>query len=133
MKCSVVTPEKTVIKQETSFVVVPLYDGEYAIAEGHTPVIGRIGAGELRITTTEGILHWYIEGGFLDVNNGDISILTGRAFPADHLTAETAADALKAALARDTSTEELRTVQEFAVKAARTQIRLAEKMTAKHN
>ena len=48
MKCVAVTPEKTVFDLEVDFVVVPLYDGEYGVGVDHSPVVGRIGAGELR-------------------------------------------------------------------------------------
>jgi len=63
MKCSVVTPEKTEVECEASFVAIPLFDGEYGVAPLHTPMVGRIGAGELRIKTPEDKTErYFIEG-----------------------------------------------------------------------
>ena len=49
LQCVVVTPEATVIDTPAEFVALPLYDGEVGIAPGRSPLIGRLGYGELRI------------------------------------------------------------------------------------
>jgi len=68
MKCVAITPEKTVFDQEVKFVVVPLYDGEYGVGANHSPVVGRLGVGELRLTLADKSMeHWYVEGGFVEV------------------------------------------------------------------
>ena len=80
MKCCVVTPEATVVDKDARFVVAPLYDGEYGVAENHAPVVGRLGAGELRMTLLDGTIErWYVEGGFVEVVNNTISLLVNRA------------------------------------------------------
>ena len=53
MQCIIVTPETTIVDCQASFVAVPLYDGELGIAAHHTPLVGRLGAGELRIVLGE--------------------------------------------------------------------------------
>ena len=132
MKCIVVTPEKTEVDQEATFVVVPLYDGEYGVDKGHTPTVGRVGAGELRIKTPEGEkLSFYIEGGFMEILNDTVSILTNRVIPQGELSAQDAEAALASALEKPQSNEELRQAKEMAVKAARQQIRLANKWGGK--
>ena len=45
----VVTPEATVLDEQVDFVALPLYDGEIGIAPGRSPMIGRLGYGELRL------------------------------------------------------------------------------------
>ena len=50
LRCIVVTPEETVLEGEASFVALPLFDGEIGIARGHSPMIGRLGFGEMRST-----------------------------------------------------------------------------------
>ena len=52
LQCVVVTPEATVIDTPAEFVALPLYDGEVGIAPGRSPLIGRLGYGELRIRQT---------------------------------------------------------------------------------
>ncbi len=49
MQCIVVTPERTVRDEPAEFVALTLFDGEIGIAPGHTPLIGRLGYGEMRI------------------------------------------------------------------------------------
>ena len=49
MQCIVVTPERTIYDQPAQFVALTLYDGEIGVAPGHTPLIGRLGYGEMRI------------------------------------------------------------------------------------
>lgn len=75
----VVTPEATVFDQKSEFVVVPLYDGEAGIAPNHAPMIGRLGYGELRIKSATGEKTLYVDGGFVQVANNVVSILTGSA------------------------------------------------------
>jgi F-type H+-transporting ATPase subunit epsilon len=86
MKCIVVTPEKTVLSQDSTFVVLPLADGEYGVLSGHAPLIARLGAGELRITGTDGQLtHYYIEGGFAEVLDDTVALLSMLAIPTKEL------------------------------------------------
>ena len=44
-----------------------LFDGEIGIAPGHTPMVGRLGCGELRIRREGHTDHYYVEGGFVEV------------------------------------------------------------------
>ena len=50
MQCIVVTPEITLRDADADFVAVPLYDGEMGIGQNHSPMLGRTGNGEMRIT-----------------------------------------------------------------------------------
>ena len=47
LNCIVVTPEQTVCEKPADFVVATLFDGEIGVAPGHTPLIGRLGCGEV--------------------------------------------------------------------------------------
>jgi F-type H+-transporting ATPase subunit epsilon len=82
----VVTPEQTVLDVVAEFVALPLYDGELGVAPGHAPMIGRLGFGELRIGHGDG-QRFYIDGGFVQVVNNVVSVLTNRAIPAARLDA----------------------------------------------
>ncbi len=74
IKCVVVTPEATSLEQEANFVVVPLFDGEKGIAAGHSPMIGRLGFGEMRLTHGSTIDHYYVDGGFVQVEGTEVSV-----------------------------------------------------------
>ena len=76
MHCIVVTPEKAEIDERAEFVVLPMVDGEYGIQKDHTPLIGRVGQGELRLTINGQIRKYRISGGFAQVRSNVITVLT---------------------------------------------------------
>lgn len=122
MKCVAVTPEKTVVEQEVKFVVVPLFDGEYGIAEDHAAVVGRIGAGEMRLTRPDdSVENWYVEGGFVEVSDNVVSLLTNYACLMDALDVEVAKSRLDSVLKLQGSNE----MNNEAVRVARIRLRLA--------
>ena len=81
LQCIVVTPEQTVRETPADFVAVTLFDGEIGIAPGHTPLIGGLGYGELRIRHGKEVERFYVEGGFVEVLSDAVSLLTNRAIP----------------------------------------------------
>ena len=86
--CNVVTPEITAVDCQTSFIVLPLEDGEKGIGLSHAPLIGRLGAGELRLRDSAGATkRFFIEGGFVQIARDTVSIMTGRAVPVESLDA----------------------------------------------
>jgi len=86
MRCIVVTPEKTVLSQEVTYAVLPLVDGEWGVMPNHSPLIGRLGTGELRLTGKDGQQsYYYIEGGFAEIYDNTISLLTMCSLPAHEL------------------------------------------------
>ncbi len=128
MKCVVVTPEKTVVDQDVRFVVAPLYDGEYGIDANHTPIVGRLGAGELRLTLLDGgIERWYVEGGFVEVLDNTITALTHFAIPTDDLQLDKCRPEPERALAMSPNAAEWIAIKEEPVLVARAKVRVAEK------
>ena len=67
LQCVVVTPEETVLECEADFVALPLFDGEVGIAPLHSPMIGRLGFGEMRIRSGSETTRYYVDGGFVQV------------------------------------------------------------------
>lgn len=127
IKCVVVTPEETAFEKDASVVVVPLYDGEFGINAKHSPMIGRLGYGELRITTGGQVERYYVDGGFVQVADDVVTLLTGRVVPADELDGDAAAAQLQDAMSRPAHTPELLQIRDRTVEQARAQIRLATK------
>jgi len=125
LQCIVVTPERTVCEEMAVFVAASLYDGEIGIGPGHTPMIGRLGNGELRITSGETTHRFYIEGGFVEVLGDTVSILTNRAIPADEIDEAVANEQLLTAQARKADTPELMAIRDRAVSQSRAQLRVA--------
>ena len=127
IKCIVVTPEKLVLEKSANFVSLPLYDGEYGIAFNHTPVIGRLGAGELRIKTGETVDSYYVSGGFVEVLNNSVTLMPSRAVPVAQITKDVADKAFAEASAKPASTLEETELRNAALQAARAMQRIANK------
>jgi F-type H+-transporting ATPase subunit epsilon len=126
LQCIVVTPEQTVRETPAEFVALTLFDGEIGIGPGHTPLIGRLGYGEMRIKLENEVTRYYVEGGFVEVAGNVVSVLTNRAIPVEKLDAAAAAKQLEAARARPATTPELMTIRDQAVAQSRAQLRLAQ-------
>ena len=130
LNCIVVTPEETAVEAVVESVVVPLIDGEMGILPNHAAMIGRLGAGELRLRTGDQLERFFLEGGFIQVADNTVSVLTGRAIPVEQLDAAAAEGQLESALAepavgieqmeaRDQLVQQLRTQQRVARRSAK--------------
>ena len=128
LKCVVVTPEATVLEQETSFVVVTMPDGELGIGSGHSPMIGRLGYGELRLKLANGTSRFYVDGGFVQVADNVVSVLTSRAVPAEKVDQQVAQEQLTTALRQKANSDELFEKRDRVVSQARAQIRIAARL-----
>lgn len=121
----IVTPEKTVLDTQANFVTLPLYDGEIGIAPLHSAMIGRLGYGELRIRTNEYTRRYYVDGGFVQVADDEVSVLTNRALPASDVYEEDAREQLRVAQSRKVAGEEEIAIRDRQIQQARAQIRVA--------
>jgi F-type H+-transporting ATPase subunit epsilon len=95
LQCVVVTPERAVLDEAVEFVALPLYDGELGILPGRAPLIGRLGYGELRTRRGETTQRLYVDGGFAQVRNNVVTVLTPRAVRAEEIDTQAAARALE--------------------------------------
>ena len=125
LRCTVVTPEETVLETEADFVVVPLFDGEMGIASMHSPMIGRLGFGELRIRSGEETTRYYVDGGFVQVVDDLVSVLTNRAIPSDAVDEGAAQEQLEHALESKAIGEEQLLSRARSLAQARAQLRIA--------
>ena len=125
LTCIVVTPEQTVRETAADFVAVTLFDGEIGIAPGHTPLIGRLGCGEMRIRRGKEVERFYVEGGFVEVVDNVVSLLTQRAIPADKIDEQAAQQQMEAAHKQAAHTPELMAARQQAEAQARAQLRVA--------
>ena len=126
LHCIVVTPEETSLEETVEFVALPLFDGEIGIAPDHSALIGRLGYGELRLRSDQGIRKFYLDGGFVQVADNVVSILTGRAIPAEDVDGTAAQEQLAAARGLPSNTPELMAIRDRQVAQARAQIRLGQ-------
>ena len=123
--CTVVTPEQTALEAKADFVALPLFDGEIGIAANHSPLIGRLGYGEMRIKSGGQTVAYYVDGGFVQVADNVVAVLTNRAVPAKSLDPAAAESQLQTALQQPAHSPELMDIRDRKVAQARAQIRTA--------
>jgi F-type H+-transporting ATPase subunit epsilon len=99
LRCVVVTPEKAVLDEAADFVAVPLFDGELGVLPNRTPLVGRLGYGELRLRRGTEVRRFFIDGGFVQVRANTVTVLTSRALRAEDIDVTAVAHTLQAALA----------------------------------
>ena len=128
LRCLVVTPEATVIDAVAEFVALPLYDGEAGVAPRRAPLIGRLGYGELRIRRPGAAeIHLYVDGGYAQVVDNVVSVLTNRAIPANSIDADVATEQLRSALASRAHGPEEMAIRQRLIAQARGQLRVAQR------
>ena len=125
LKCVVVTPERTLFDSVVDFVALPLYDGELGVLPGRTPLIGRLGYGELRTRDGSTTRRYFVDGGFAQIRDDVVTVLTNRAIPAGDVDTSAAAKELEQAQARRASTEYDQAEKTKAIARARAQLRVA--------
>jgi F-type H+-transporting ATPase subunit epsilon len=81
LKVSVISPESVLFEGETDSVVAPAYDGEVGILTGHAPLMALLGEGQLRLGSESGS-RFNISGGFMQVLNNEVRVVTEKASPA---------------------------------------------------
>lgn len=126
LRCVVVTPERTEVDVTATSVTVPLFDGELGILKNHSPLVGRLGYGVLRIKNAAGAdSNYFIEGGFVQVHDNVVSVLTDRVVARDSITREAAGEALQAAIDLPSSTPEQTVIRDKMRTRARAMLRAA--------
>jgi F-type H+-transporting ATPase subunit epsilon len=76
---SVISPERVLFEGDAESVVAPAYDGEVGILEHHAPMMTLLGRGELRLRTGGDTQRFAVEGGFLQVVDNAVRVVTERA------------------------------------------------------
>ncbi len=127
LQCQVVTPEKTLFDKTVDFVALPLYDGELGVLPGRSPLIGRLGYGELRTKSNEAVERYFVDGGFAQVRGNLVTVLTSRALPADQIDSSTTAEALEKAEQQPAHTDEAVAEKTRAVARLRAMLRVSGK------
>lgn len=129
LQCVVVTPERAVVDARADFISLPMYDGELGVLPGRAPLIGRLGYGELRYRKGTQTTHLYVDGGFVQVRDNKVTILTARAFRSMDLETESIQANLNSTLQKmkDTAGREAQDNLLVLQQKARAQMRVARK------
>ena len=79
---SVISPERVLFEGTVNSLVAPAYDGEVGILPQHAPMMTLLGKGELRLGDGGSAGRFHIEGGFLQVLNNSVRVVTEMAVEA---------------------------------------------------
>ena len=80
----IISPDQTILKQETSEVVIPSFEGQMGILNNHIPLITFLRPGIITIKA-EGEKKYYVEEGTVEFSNNNLLILTSTAKDMDNL------------------------------------------------
>ena len=76
---SLISPEQILFDGEARSVVAPAFDGEVGILTGHAPMMTLLGHGTLRVEGTAGTRRFTVDGGFLQVVENRVRVVTEKA------------------------------------------------------
>jgi F-type H+-transporting ATPase subunit epsilon len=97
-RCTVLTPERVAFEAEVEGVVLPAHDGEIGILPGHADFLGELGVGVARLSLKGSETRFALNGGFLRVDGGSLSVLAEEAAAPEAVDAAAAGAALTQAL-----------------------------------
>ncbi len=91
MQVEVVSPERILFSGEADMVVCRAEGGDIAFLTGHAPFLGTLGIGIVKVTLTAGgEEHIAVHGGFVEVRDNHVIILSDVAELVDHVDVERA-------------------------------------------
>ena len=80
----IISPDQTILKQETNEVIIPSFEGQMGILNNHIPLITFLRPGIITIKD-EGEKKYYVEDGTVEFSNNNLLILTSTARDIAHL------------------------------------------------
>ena len=80
----IISPDQTILKQETNEVIIPSFEGQMGILNNHIPLITFLRPGIITIKA-EGEKKYYVEDGTVEFSNNNLLILTSTAKDVAHL------------------------------------------------
>ena len=92
----IISPDQTVLKQETKEVIIPSFEGQMGILNNHIPLITFLRPGIITIKA-EGEKKYYVEEGTVEFSNNNLLILTSTARNIAHLDKSTINELLQKA------------------------------------
>lgn len=124
-QCSVISPERSVLDCAATFVAFPAHDGEMGVLPHRAPLVCKLGIGPLRVESQGKTEIYFIDGGFAQMLDNRLTILTEQAKKASELQPGPVEEALAQARAMPIPDDQSFEARQRAVKRAQVQLRLA--------
>lgn len=97
-KFELVTPERMVLSQDASQVVVPGVEGEFTVLPGHAPVISALRPGVVDATLGDArTIRVFVKGGFAEIGADLVTVLAERALNVEAMDAAAISQELQTA------------------------------------
>ena len=80
----IISPDQTILKQETNEVIIPSFEGQMGILNNHISLITFLRPGIITIKA-DGEKRYYVEEGTVEFSNNNLLILTSTARDIAHL------------------------------------------------
>lgn len=125
--CSVITPERAMLETEATFVAFPAHDGEVGILKDRAPLLYRMGIGELRVESPAGNHVLFVAGGFAQMVDNRLTLLTEQAKRIEEIDPAAVERALAEAHAMPAVGDAAFTARQQAIKRAEVQKHLLAK------
>jgi len=88
INCNILTPEKQIYEGQIGFAVVQAHDGEMGFLYGHSPLISKLGIGEVRLNNPKSVDYLVIEGGVVEMKDNRLIVLAEKAYKKSDLSAQ---------------------------------------------
>jgi F-type H+-transporting ATPase subunit epsilon len=122
--CVVVTPERVVLDRQAEFAALPAWDGEVGIMRARAPLMVKLGIGVMRVKAADGEHELAIDGGFAEMVDNRLSVLTEHAHFAKDLERAEVEQALKDARAMEAHDLAAVAARNAAIARAKAQLKL---------
>ena len=96
-RCTVITPNTQVLDQDVTAAVIPAWDGEIGLLKQRAPLLVKLGFGAMRLDSATGSERLFIGGGFAQMKDDQLTLLTDEAVPTGKINVEETQAALKEA------------------------------------
>jgi F-type H+-transporting ATPase subunit epsilon len=126
LRCELITPDHRVLDTPATAVVIPAHDGEVGILRSRSPLLHKLGIGICRITTSEGVKRYYVDGGFARVSDNQVTILTEHALSPEEVNLTDAQQKLAQARGRQAPSETDQLRRQADMRRAAIQIKLVD-------
>jgi F-type H+-transporting ATPase subunit epsilon len=75
LQLNIVTPDRSLVDEQVDEVEIPGSEGYFGVLPGHTPLMARLGAGDLWYRTGQDVKHLAIAFGFVEVQPDRVIVL----------------------------------------------------------
>ncbi|QQE11987.1 F0F1 ATP synthase subunit epsilon [Planctomycetota bacterium] len=125
-QCSLVTPGAQVLDEKIVYASIPAHDGQIGVEHLCAPMLVKLGYGHLRLDLADGSSEsYFVGGGFVQMKDDVLSIITDEACPAADIRANEAEKQLEDLISAEAKTGVEKEQHDKAVQRARARVAVA--------